>query len=279
MRLCTHWMCGYCTQVACILPTSSGSATNVWIGAVTTQSECNAISTSVGCGMCKSQQDSLAILEPLGYPGSSEGFGFVTLCPEATLRREHQIYCQESSDPLRCTDPSFSFPSQCADNICYSTEGYATCGDNPGPSVWCCSGGACPSSTQNHCRDEPPSPPSPPVAPPFPPNTGWDCFASSANIPATDVPLQKCHTYQGCSCWTYSSQKTGGGYSMEMAHSCPRCPCADGTPESELTCSDNSGSFYCRDGTPVGCVGTQFHALPDKYECAKPGDAGYMCSS
>jgi len=269
----------YCIQdVACILPPSTGSDTNVWVSGLQSQVECNKVSNAVGCGDCKSQQESAAILAPLGYPGTSEGAGFVTLCPANTLRSEHQIYCQLPADPLRCTDPSFPFPSQCADNICYSTETYAACGNNPGPSSWCCSHGDCPGNTAQRCRDEPPSPPSPPGAPPFPPDSGWECFANSVVIPPIDLPKGKCATYHGCSCYVYNEIATGNHNKKRYAESCPRCPCTDGTPENELTCS-GEGVFKCRDGTPVGCVGQTFKWVTDSYSCAKPGDEYYGCGN
>ena len=84
---CNEWNGGTATECClyqgvcknsgyyCKLNCNSGSCENYWIQ-TNTQAECNTESTAIGCGDCKNQVDSTAILEKAGMPKD----GFVSHC-------------------------------------------------------------------------------------------------------------------------------------------------------------------------------------------------------
>jgi len=109
----------------CKLNCNSGSCENYWIQ-TNTQAECNTESTAIGCGNCKNQVDSTAILEKAGMPTN----GFVSLCAGGPcVWIEQKTQCMGLKHYPAITTSSACEDACCGDNNCavwqFDADGYS----------------------------------------------------------------------------------------------------------------------------------------------------------
>ena len=112
---------GYYCKLSC----NSGSCENYWIQ-TKTQAECDTESTAIGCGSCKDQGDSAAILEQAGMPTN----GFVSLCVGGPcVWTTQKTQCMGLTHYPAITTQSACEDACCGDNTCavwqFNANGYS----------------------------------------------------------------------------------------------------------------------------------------------------------
>ena len=112
---------GYYCKLSC----NSGSCENYWIQ-TKTQAECDIKSTEIGCGNCKDQGSSTAILAPAGMPTN----GFVSLCAGGPcVWIEQKTQCMGLKHYPAITTSSACEDACCGDNNCavwqFDADGYS----------------------------------------------------------------------------------------------------------------------------------------------------------